>query len=87
MNSSFFLHKKSVLLPESWTYAECCTLKKQKNKTSRTKTGFTQLCYSFTLLLYRPKNQKSTKNNCQKSRPSFVLQVKATLLKGAETPK
>lgn len=49
MNSSFFLRKKSVLLPESRTYAECCTLKKQKNKTSRTKTGFTQLCYSFTL--------------------------------------
>lgn len=49
LNSSFFLRKKSVLLPESWTYAECCTLKKQKNKTSRTKTGFTQLCYSFTL--------------------------------------
>lgn len=49
LNSSFFLHKKSVLLPESWTYAEGCTLKKQKNKTSRTKTGFTQLCYSFTL--------------------------------------
>ena len=37
------------LLLSSWTYAECCTLKKQKNKTSRTKTGFTQLCYSFTL--------------------------------------
>ena len=43
------MRKKSVLLPEGWTYAECCTLKKQKNKTSRTKTGFTQLCYSFTL--------------------------------------
>ena len=34
------------------------------------------ICVNFALATQR-----------QKSRPSFVLQVKATLLKGAETPK